>query len=186
MLDLLLTRQSTPLLIEPAPSTEILAQAFAAAERAPDYGLLRPWRFLTIEGVAREKLGVVFVEAAKTMTAISLTQSQEKKYLSMPLRAPLVIVVIARLQQHPKTSRDEQLLAVGAATQNLLVALHALGFASIWRTGEMAYTATVLSALGLSQDEQIAGFIYVGTPEKTQRQKKLFQRPLNEFIDQWN
>ena len=38
---------------------------FAAAMRAPDHGQLRPWRFLTVEGAAREQMGTLLAEAAR-------------------------------------------------------------------------------------------------------------------------
>jgi nitroreductase len=60
--------------------------------------------------------------------------------------------------------KQEQIIAVGAATQNILNALFALGFGAVWRTGEFAYDQGVKSALGLTTLEELIGFIYVGTP----------------------
>jgi nitroreductase len=57
----------------------------------------------------------------------------------------------------------EQMLAVGAATQNLMLALHAQGFGTAWKTGAGAYDPAVRSGLGLAADERIVGFIYAGT-----------------------
>ena len=54
-LDALLNRVSVPRLLEPAPTAEQREVLFAAAMRAPDHGQLRPWRFLTVEGAAREQ-----------------------------------------------------------------------------------------------------------------------------------
>jgi nitroreductase len=56
----LLTRTSQGALTEPAPSADVLNNAFQAALRAPDHRLLRPWRYLVIEGEARETLRRVF------------------------------------------------------------------------------------------------------------------------------
>ena len=61
-LDALLNRVSAPRLCEPAPDAAQRELLFRAALRAPDHGQLRPWRFLTIEGAAREKLGELFAE----------------------------------------------------------------------------------------------------------------------------
>ena len=61
----LLSRVSVPpkLLGDPAPSGADLDEIMAAAMSAPDHGALMPWRFITIEGEARAKLGEVFVDA---------------------------------------------------------------------------------------------------------------------------
>ncbi|MFZ3183474.1 MAG: nitroreductase family protein, partial [Pseudomonas sp.] len=56
-LDALLNRVSVPRLTEPAPDAAQRELLFRAALRAPDHGQLRPWRFITVEGAAREQLG---------------------------------------------------------------------------------------------------------------------------------
>ena len=43
---LLLTRQSTPRLIAPAPNAEQLTLLLNAAARVPDHGALNPWEFI--------------------------------------------------------------------------------------------------------------------------------------------
>jgi nitroreductase len=80
-----------------------------------------------------------------------------------PLRAPLLIVVSARLHDHPKVPHVEQLLSAGAAAHAILLALHARGFAGIWRTGDAAYDDGVKAALGLATSDAIVGFLYCGT-----------------------
>ena len=62
-LDALLNRVSVPRLVEPAPDAAQRELLFRAAMRAPDHALLRPWRFLTVEGAAREQLGELFAQA---------------------------------------------------------------------------------------------------------------------------
>ena len=63
-LDALLNRVSVPRLLDPAPTAEQREVLFAAAMRAPDHGHLQPWRFLTVEGQAREQLGEILAQAA--------------------------------------------------------------------------------------------------------------------------
>lgn len=53
----LTTRVSSPRLDQPGPSDEQLDLLLRAAIRAPDHGLLRPWRFIVLEGEQRERLG---------------------------------------------------------------------------------------------------------------------------------
>ena len=64
-LELLHGRNSAVKLCEPAPDPESLNKIFQAAVRAPDHARLSPWRFVVIEGGAREKLGELYVEATR-------------------------------------------------------------------------------------------------------------------------
>lgn len=162
-LDALINRVSVARLGEPAPSGEQRELLFRAALRAPDHGQLRPWRFLTVEGEAREALGELFARAQcvrDPQTPAALLD----KARAMPLRAPLLIVVIASPKAHPKVPESEQLLAAGCAAHGLLLAAHAQGIGAIWRTGELTGDATVKAGLGLAAHEQIIGFLYLGTP----------------------
>ncbi len=62
------TRKASPKLVEPIPTKDELTQIYQAALRAPDHGMLRPWRFFVVKGEARSKLGELFVEAMQPDT----------------------------------------------------------------------------------------------------------------------
>ncbi|MDH4580978.1 nitroreductase [Pseudomonas sp. BN415] len=167
-LDALLNRVSLARLHEPAPDAAQREVLFRAALRAPDHGYLRPWRFLSIEGEGRAKLGELFVSAvlAKDPQA---PEAVTAKARNMPLRAPLMVVVIATLQAGHKVPEVEQLLSAGCAAHGMLLAAHALGLGAIWRTGEMAYDLTVANGLGLAENERVVGFLYLGSVEGERR-----------------
>jgi nitroreductase len=164
-LQLLQNRVSIPRLIAPAPGSADLLEIFKAAARAPDHGKLQPWRFLVIEGEGLEHLSAVFLDALMKSTP-HVSPSIVEKTKNMPFRGPMIIVAIAKCQDHPKVPKQEQIIACGAATQNMLNALFALNYGAVWRTGELAYNEHVKQALGLQGLEEIIGFIYVGTPAK--------------------
>jgi nitroreductase len=83
---------------------------------------------------------------------------------SRPLRAPVVLAVVARLDpQHPKIPEIEQILSTGAAIENILLAAHAQGFGAKWLTGANAYDGHVMAALGLAANDRLAGFVHLGT-----------------------
>ncbi|MBX9913313.1 MAG: nitroreductase [Pseudomonadaceae bacterium] len=163
-LDALLNRVSVPRLMAPAPDAAQRDLLFRAAMRAPDHGQLRPWRFITVEGVAREQLAELWVAGLLAShpdaSAEALTKARQS-----PLRAPLLVLVIARVQAQGKIPVQEQLLAVGCAAHGLLLAAHAMGIGAVWRTGELAYCAQVAAGLGLQADEQLIAVLYLGTPQ---------------------
>jgi len=181
-IDLLLTRVSNGKLGDPAPDEESLRLALQAALRAPDHGLLRPWRILLIRGEARAQLGSVLREALQRRKPQATDQELDKEQ-AKPLRAPLLIVVAARVQPNPKAPEVEQILAAGAAAQNILLALHARGYAAMWRTGDGAYDPQVKQALGLEPADAIVGFIYAGTPRLP---PPTFERAtVDEHVREW-
>ncbi len=162
-LHILQERVSVSKLQEPAPDGHALYEVFKAAVRAADHGMLQPRRFLVISGVGLQQLSHVFVTAA-TKANPAISPAVLEKCKNMPNRAPMIIVAIAKCQPNLKIPRQEQVIACGAAVQNMLNALFALGYGAIWRTGEMTQDTHVKNELGLVEDEEIIGFIYVGTP----------------------
>jgi len=161
-LDALHLRSSVPKLGDPIPSQAVLENIYKAAFSAADHAVLRPWRFLVVKGDSREKLGELFAKAGVAKDA-SLNQAAIEKLRSKPLRAPLVLVCISSFKPHPKVPEIEQDLSAGAATQNMLLAAFVQGLGAMWRTGSLAYDPLVKNGLGLSSEEKIIGFLYIGT-----------------------
>ena len=160
-LDALNTRQTAKTYGDTAPTKEHLEQVLKSAVRAPDHGRLRPWRFMLIEGEQRHKFGELLAASAlRRVPALSEGDLQRER--DKALRAPLIIVTACRVVPGTKVPAVEQLLAVGAATQNILLALHALGYVAAWKTGEAAYDPELKKALGLAADDHIVGFVYTG------------------------
>ena len=58
----------------------------------------------------------------------------------------------------------ENVEATAAAVENMLLVAEELGLAAMWRTGEGAYDPEVKQWLGLSPEDHIVAFVYVGYP----------------------
>jgi len=181
-LHILQQRVSVSKLQLPAPGPDILHEVFKAAVRAADHGMLQPWRFLIIEGDGLAALSQVFASAVLKSNP-DISSSVVEKCRNMPTRAPMIIVAIAKCQLQSKVPRQEQVIACGAAVQNMLNAFFALGFGAIWRSGDMARDSYVNQELGVVEGEEIIGFIYVGTPVQP------FKNPpdidVNAFFSAW-
>lgn len=163
-LELLQNRVSCPVLLEPAPTQEQMDTLFKAAMRAPDHAALRPWRFLVVDGDQRDALGELYLKAGLEDDP-TLNEAKQKKLRNAPSRAPVVVVAVAHKTEHPKVPMSEQLITAGCATHAMLYAAHAQGVGAMWRTGPMAYHPTVMAGLGLAENEEIVGFLYLGTPK---------------------
>ena len=156
------SRASALKLAEPGPSSTDLDTILKAAVAAPDHGRLAPWRFVVIAGAARHRLSELFLLAKLTQTPdASPTQLDNERQKAF--RAPTVIVAAAHITKDHKVPEVEQVVAVGAAVQNMLLAAYALGYGTMWRTGPAAYLPEVKRGLGLEEDNHIVGFVYVGT-----------------------
>lgn len=179
---LLQQRVSVSKLQLPAPSVDQLKEVFKAAVRAADHGKLQPWRFLVIQTQGLEALSEVFVTAALKVDA-NASPAFIDKCRNMPKRAPMIIVAIANCQDNVKVPRQEQIIACGAAVQNMLNAFFYLGYGAIWRTGDMARDPYVLQQLGLRHNEEIVGFVYVGTPAN--EFPKAPEVVIDDFFQEW-
>ena len=144
-----------------APTPEHLALALQAAIRAPDHGRLRPWRFMLIEGDQRRKFGELLAASARRRIP-GLSDGDLQRERDKAMRAPLIVMVACRIVPGTKVPAIEQLMAAGAATQNILLALHAQGYATAWKTGEAAYDTEMKKSLGLAADDHIVGWVYAG------------------------
>ena len=181
-LQLLQQRNSASKLAAPAPTESEMADVFAAAARAPDHARLRPWRFRVIEGDARARLGELYADAAKRRNP-TLGEADLQRFRRQPLRAPMILVVSALVQAHPKVPKIEQLLSAGCAAHASLLALEALGYAAIWRTGDHAFDPQVMAGLGMQENEEVIGFLYVGSRDGAA--KPLPAVAPNEFVEKW-
>jgi nitroreductase len=157
------TRSSAGRLAEPGPSPQQLDQLLQAAALAPDHGRLKPWRLVVLKDAVREAFTVAAVEAKRArlpaMTADQLVSERAK--LS---RSPAIVVVgCAVNREQTKVPEIEQVLAVGAAAQNLFLAAHDLGYGVMWKTGAAAYDPAVKATVGLRPDDHIVAIMHLGT-----------------------
>ena len=162
ILEFLQNRNSSPKLTEPAPSDQELQQMFRAALRVPDHAWLRPWRFIVIGGQRRHAFGLL-LERCLLQRNPQADEQARAKARTAPLRAPLLVVVVASLTEHPKVPAIEQRLSAGCAAYAILLAAEACGYAGIWRTGDAAFDRQVMTALGLAANEEITGLLYLGS-----------------------
>lgn len=151
------TRRSTIRLTAPAPGADELLDLLAAAATAPDHGQLRPWRVIAICGDARARLGEAAAEAAP---AAELAERIAAKHL----RAPLMLGLVFQPRDHPTIPRWEQLAATSAMATTLLLLLDARGWGGVWFGGPYPDALQVRKHLDIGDDEQLLGYLYVGTP----------------------
>jgi nitroreductase len=180
-LETLLTRSSNNMLTEPVPNASELEIIIEAATHAPDHGRLRPWRFLTIQGDARQE----FVKVLQAATKARNPEATEKDLTMLAnkfLMQPMIIAVGTKMTLG-KIMEIEQVLSAGAAAMNILNAIHALGYAGKWVTGANCYDPMVNKALGFNEPDRLVGLIYVGTEKM---KLPVMERPKpSDLLSEW-
>ena len=161
-LELLLNRRSASRLADPAPAGDALDNIIRAGMRAPDHGTLQPWRFVIVEGEGRTRLSDLLHQSA---LKAGMDEKGIEKAKKAPFRAPMIIVVLAWCDTQTKVPRWEQVVSAGCAVQAMQMAALAQGFNGIWRTGLWATQDDVRQAFGCREQDQIVGFLYLGTPQ---------------------
>lgn len=142
----------------------LVEKLLAAGAQAPNHFKVRPWRFVVLTDAAREKLGEVMA-ASQREKQPNLPPEAYDKTRGLPLRAPVLIAVGVDKPIEPQVVEIENIAAVAAACQNILLAAHAEGLGAIWRTGDWARDPHVKQFLGFAVDQHLLGFLYIGYPE---------------------
>lgn len=183
-LSLLQQRHSAPSrqLGDPAPDAATLRALLEAAIRVPDHGKLVPFRLIALRGEDKLTFGAQLAERAIRRDP-DLPESKREKERFRYTFAPLVIVVVARLNDEAGIPEIEQKLCAGNVAYNILLGAYALGFGAQWLTGWAAYDPEVASLLNLAKNECVVGFVHIGTPQAEIPDR---DRPsLDDLLSQW-
>ncbi|MCY7294011.1 NAD(P)H nitroreductase [Alteromonas sp. a30] len=180
-LDLLLERSSSPRLQEPAPDAEALKNILKAGIRVPDHGGLTPFRFIVCTGEGLKKLGNIFEDVAKRS---HLSEADILRAPELPLRAPMVIIAVTDYKSHPKISKVEQICTTACSVHSMQMAALAQSYSGIWRTGYYATSTLMKEALFLKEEDEIVGFLYLGTPVEGNVAKP--EKDYDTYVDFWS
>lgn len=149
---------------DPVPR-EIVEQLLHAAQWAPNHGHTEPWRFMIYMGEGRRALGEAFAEAYRLATPQEkFKQAAQDTQLNRVWQAPVWIGVGLLPGTNPKIPEVEEILAIGAAVQNMMLLATSYGLGSKWTTGVASIHAHTAEFVGLAPPARLLGFVYVGWP----------------------
>jgi nitroreductase len=170
-------------LVEPGPDAGQLRAILTIAARTPDHGKLHPWRFVHVPKAERGAFAAMLEAAYRAGRDGEPGRLEIEAAHRFAHQAPELVVLLFSPKESAKIPLWEQQLSAGAAAMNLLLAAHAGGFAGGWVTGWAAYSPDVLASLGGQAGEQIAGFLFLGTPGAPLEERV---RPeLEEIVSEW-
>jgi nitroreductase len=187
----------------PVPEEDV-KRILDAGRLAPSANNTQPWRFAVI----RDKMLLQkMADAAREMVDRMLPFAEDDKqaqrlaaykssYYTFFENAPVVIAVfmekysagtdrllakmgysagdIMRLRPLPG------LQSVSAAIQNMLLAVHSLGYGSCWMTGPLVAQEAFEKLLGYGKETYIAALLPIGVPDEDPPARK--RKPLEEVV----
>jgi nitroreductase len=167
VLNALRERRSTARVTDEPPPRRSIECLLEAATWAPNHYRTMPWRFAVVTGDGRRELGEVMARSLvgrldRDGGAHEDRTAQMEKERRKPLRAPVVVAVACVPASGMKVEKIEEVCAVAAGVQNMLIAADALGLGAMWRTGAPARDPAVKRFLGFPESATIVAFVYVG------------------------
>lgn len=153
-------------LAAPGPDRPTLLALLQLAAHAPDHGKLSPWRFVVLEGEHKRR----FVARLEGLAARQENATKAQAALAKIANPPLTVAVISKPVMG-KIPLWEQQLSAGAVCMNLLMAAHAAGFGANWITDWYAYDDDARALLGVGSEEQVAGYIHIGTQAEVPKER---------------
>ena len=163
--DVIKRRRSIGKMTGERPTREQIEVLLEAATHAPNHHNAQPWKFIVLAGSAREELGTVMAMSLANRleeTSSENAQARLNKERNKPLRSPIVIVVVSEAPRQPNVTAMDNIEAVSASVQNMLLTAEEMGLACMWRTGDAAIDPHVKQSLDLDPGDQIVAFLYVG------------------------
>lgn len=164
LLNFLISRRSASTLGPPGPSLDQIKQILSAAGTVPDHGQLRPFRFVVVSEEGRAAFGQALAEGALEHKP-HLSEQALDGVRAKTQRSPALIVLIAS----PKPGKIEVWEQVASASCSgfaIVLAAHALGVGAVWKNVPFTRAQALTRLLGLGADEQMLGWIHLGTSTK--------------------
>jgi nitroreductase len=161
-----MSRRSSPKVAAGAPTHAELVHLVQAAANVADHGSLRPWRLIELRGDARHWLGRAIAAAA------GKHGDDGDKLAAKPLRADLLIAVVASRRPSHKVQAWEQDATAAGVAHTLSLLLTEAGWGVMWRTGPFTRSAQVRELHRLEENEELLGWLYVGTPTEAAGDRK--------------
>jgi nitroreductase len=159
----LVRSRRTHMLVErqrPVPD-DVIEKLCNLAAWAPNHKKTWPWRFASLTGDARLRLGEAFV--GDMIEREFGDEGKREKTLTKYARTPNILVVGCAPHDNA-TLHDENRDAVAAAIQTILLGATAEGVASYWSTPPLIDSPRVRALCGFEPDDRIVAVIYLGWP----------------------
>ena len=168
LISLIHSRRSLPAsMMDGRPiSQNHLSSILESAIHAPSHRLSEPWRFVAHLHNERLVLAEAMAQAYRSMLGTSARQEKVDRIYDKAGKCGAMIAIVLSPPSPPCNPIEEELLALGAAVQNLHLAAHSLGIGGYWTTPGYTDHPHMRAVLELQSQEQCHGIFYRGYPAK--------------------
>lgn len=133
------------------------------ADWAPTHGRTEPWRFVVYEQDAVRKFCKDHAALYKAATdPEKFTNAKFEKIEQQGDQLSHIIVVYMKRSVQNSIPVLEEIAAVSAAMQNILLGAASLGIAALWSTGGMTHHVSMKQYLGLGEEDLVMGLLFLG------------------------
>jgi nitroreductase len=140
---------------------ELILHILENATWAPNHKLTEPWRFKIFKGESLKTLGEFLGEKYKANTTEeTFSPVKYKKTVEKPLKCGCIIAVCMQADPDKRLPEEEEVLAMGAAVQNMWLSCSALGIGCYLSTPGAIHKLSEL--VTLEKGERCMGLFYMG------------------------
>ena len=187
----------------PVPDEDI-KKILDAGRLAPSANNTQPWSFIVLKNrIVLKQMADAARQMIDRMIPYAESEQQAKRlaaykvnYYTFFENAPVVIAVLmegydagtdrllAKMGYSPENIRRLRPLpgiqSVAAAVENMLLAIHALGYGSCWMTGPLVAQETFEKLLSFDKEKSIAALLPVGVPDENPPARP--RKPLEDIM----
>ena len=157
-------------------------QLLELADWAPTHANTEPWRFVVFANEAVQKFCYDHAELYKANMGDRFEKGKYEKILHNGDAASHIVAVYMKRAGNAKLPVVEEVCAVSAAVENLLLGAAALNIAALWSTGGLLFHPAMKTYFSLHEDDQMLGFLYLGYSDKAPKEGERLV-PLQEKTD---
>ena len=196
--DIIKKRRSVRKYLPQIVPRETVLEVLVAASWAPSPHNSQPWRFIILENpsvkreLAEAMADIWVADAEKDGAKVDAKMRQER--VDRFVNAPALILACSTMiglrefpdQKRQMFERDLAQQSLGAAMQNLLLTVHALGLGACWFCAPGFCKETVRKVLGIPEAVEPEAFVIIGYPAEISSVPPKKSFPENCFLDTWD
>lgn len=162
---------------------ETILELLVLADAAPTHAKTEPWRFVVYSGDKVKEFAKKHADLFKEHTPeASFTELKYNNLVNLGNNTSHIIIAWMKRVPTHKIPEVEEIAAVSAAIQNILLGATAKGIATFWSTGGMTLHPALHQELSLGEEDLILAMLYLGyTDEPFKEPSRLI--PLQEKIE---
>lgn len=164
------------------PDDPTLACILEAATTVPDHGALRPWRFTVVRGEGKDRLADALEAGLRHQRGPDVPDAMVAKMRNKAYVAPCTVALIASPDPTSNVPVWEQVASASCTGYAIVLASCGLGFGAVWKSAGVLDTPPVRALFELTEDEQLLGWVNIGTPTSRPKRESSGRGDLRDLV----